>query len=191
MNGWTWLIIAIVVVLIVIGLLMTSRRRRTASLRGQFGPEYERVVEDADSRRAAESDLRDRQRERDQLEIRPLPETSRVNYLDEWRAVQERFVDQPSDAVDSANGLLTRVMTERGYPVADFEDRADLISVDHPQVVENYRFAHRVHESNLNKRASTEDLREAFLRYRSLFEEMLASGPGAQTGDTSSRGSSR
>jgi hypothetical protein len=177
-GTWIWIVIVVVVVLVIAAMVMRANSRRRASLRQHFGPEYERTVERAEDRRAAEGDLRQRERSRAELEIRPLPEAARVRSLDEWTAIQERFVDQPSGAVTSANDLLKRVMSERGYPVDDFESRAQLISVDHPAVVENYRAAHRVYESNLVERASTEDLREALLRYRSLFDELLH-GDGA------------
>jgi hypothetical protein len=105
--------------------------------------------------------------------MRPLPDAARARYVEEWCEIQARFLDEPATSVDTADGLLNRVMSARGYPVDDFEAQADLVSVDHPHVVENYRIAHRVQEVNRTKRASTEDLREALLRYRSLFDELL------------------
>jgi hypothetical protein len=100
--------------------------------------------------------------------------------------VQERFVDQPSEALVDAHLLVHRVMEARGYPMRDFEAQADLVSVDHPNVVENYRFAHGVHQRAREQQASTEDLREALLRYRSLFSELLDSGD-SQTGAAARR----
>lgn len=165
------IIIAVLVIAAIVAML--ARRRRTESLRRRFGPEYDRTVESAEGRREAEQDLRQRQKQRSALEIRPLPEAARVRYIDEWNDTQGRFVDNPSTAVEAAGGLLNRVMVERGYPMDDFDSQADLVSVDHPEVVENYRVAHRLHLENRAKRASTEDLREALLRYRSLFDELL------------------
>src|SRR5664280_3441412 len=149
--------------------------QRTASLQKRYGPEYDRTVESATGRRAAEAQLEDRSERRDGLEIRPLPEAVRLLYADEWRGVQERFVDQPSEALSAGESLLTRVMQERGYPVSDFDEQADLVSVDHPDVLENYRVAHDLQQRNKVHQVSTEDLREALLRYRSLFDLLLRS----------------
>src|SRR5262249_30718066 len=141
----------------------------------RFGPEYERTVQERDDRREAEADLRDRQKERDRLDIRPLAEPTRDRYAAEWRDTQERFIDQPSNAVVAADGLVYQVMAERGYPMENFEAQAKLISVDHPTVVASYRFAHRVCERAQSDQAGTEELREALLRYRSLFDDLLQS----------------
>jgi hypothetical protein len=182
-----WILIVIVAVIVVALIAMAARQRRTMALRQRFGPEYDRAVAAGEGRRAAEADLRDRQRQRAQLDIRPLAEGLRVRFAQEWREVQERFVDQPLDAVVAADGLVYRVMEARGYPMGDFDAQAGLVSVDHPDVVENYRFAHGIRERAQAQRASTEDLREALLRYRSLFDELLGADDG-QTGVTTSRG---
>lgn len=189
MATWMWILVVIAVVVVVALIAMAARQRRTTALRQRFGPEYERAVEAREGRRAAEADLRDRERQRAQLDIRPLPEGMRVRFAEEWRDVQERFVDQPSSAVVAADRLVYGVMEARGYPVGDFDAQADLVSVDHPDVVENYRFAHGIHERALAQRASTEDLREALLRYRSLFDELLRADDG-QAGVTARRGPS-
>jgi hypothetical protein len=174
MATWAWIVIVIVVVIIVAALAtMATRRRNTAALRERFGSEYERTVAVSGDQRTAEAALRGRQRERRRLDIKPLSETSRARYAGEWRAIQERFVDQPAEATDAADNLLHRVMQERGYPTVDFDAQSDLISVDHPDVVENYRVAHDIHGRAQDQQASTEDLREALLRYRSLFRELL------------------
>jgi hypothetical protein len=149
------------------------RRRRTENLRGRFGPEYDRAVEASDDRRNAEQNLLDRARKRDQLDIRPLPEAARARYAEQWRGIQERFIDDPAGSVGAAHALLDQVMAERGYPTKDFEEQADLVSVDHPRVVENYRAANDVYTRQRDGSASTEDLRDALVRYRSLFEELL------------------
>jgi hypothetical protein len=145
-------------------------------LRQRFGPEYDRTVGTQGGRHAAETELRARERQRAQLDIKPLPEAARLRFAEEWREVQERFVDQPQHAVADADTLVTRVMQARGYPMTDFEAQADLVSVDHPDVVENYRFAHGVSQRSQMEQASTEDLREALLRYRSLLDELLRPG---------------
>lgn len=173
MATWLWIVIVIVVVLIALAAAMAARRRRTMALRERFGPEYDRTVGAREGQRAAEADLRGRERERARLDIRPLSEAARVRYAEEWRVIQQSFVDQPEEAATAGYDLVNRVMEERGYPMRDFDARADLVSVDHPDVVENYRVAHGIHERARQHQASTEDLREALLRYRSLFEELL------------------
>jgi hypothetical protein len=177
MATWVWILIAIAVVAVVVIVAMAARQRRAAALRQRFGPEYERAVAAREGQRAAaEADLREREKQHALLDIRPLPEDTRARFAHEWRDLQERFVDEPSDAVVAADQLVNIVMDARGYPMGDFDTQADLVSVDHPQVVENYRVAHGIHGRALAQQASTEDLREALLRYRSLFDELLRAG---------------
>jgi hypothetical protein len=171
MATWAWILIAVVVVVVAALVVVVTRQRRTTELRQRFGPEYDRAVEARDDRRAAEAELREREKWRAGLDIKPLPEEARARYAREWQDVQEHFVDQPSDAVTAADKLIYSVMEARGYPVGDFDAQADLVSVDHPQVVEDYRYAHGIHQQA--PQASTEDLREALVRYRSLFDELL------------------
>jgi len=173
MATWAWIVIAIVVVVVVALVAVGARNRRTAALRGRFGPEYDRAVENSDDRRAAEAGLRAREKQRAQFDVKPLPEATRLRFADEWRDLQERFLDQPAQAADAADALITRVMEARGYPMSDFDAQAELVSVDHPDTVENYRLAHAVQQRSQTQQASTEDLREALLRYRSLFSELL------------------
>ena len=181
MATWLWIVIVIVLALIALAAVMAVRRRRTMALRESFGPEYERAVGAHDGQRAAEADLRGRERERARLDIEPLSEAARVRYAEEWTVIQQSFVDQPEEAPAAAYDLVNRVMAERGYPMRDFDARADLVSVDHPDVVENYRVAHGIHERAEQRQASTEDLRNAMIRYRSLFEELLgADGHAAE-----------
>ena len=187
MSPWIWVLIAVVVVVLAVLALMGSNRRRTATLRRRFGPEYDQAVQSADDRRAAEGQLQERAKRHSQLTIVALSEPARLRYAEQWREVQERFVDQPSEAVSEAEVLLARVMGERGYPVSDFDEQADLVSVDHPRMVQDYRIAHTINKRNANHQATTEELREAVLRYRSLFDELLR-----VDGDASSRpGTSR
>jgi hypothetical protein len=171
--AWVWVVIAIVVVVVVALVVMGARKRRTAMLRGHFGPEYDRAVENSEDQRAAEANLRAREKQRAQFDLQPLPEATRLGFASEWRDLQERFVDQPAQATGAADALITRVMEARGYPMKDFDAQAELVSVDHPDTVENYRFAHAVQQRAEMQQASTEDLREALLRYRSLFDELL------------------
>ena len=173
MAAWVWVVIVIAVVVVVALVAVGARKRRTAMLRGHFGPEYDRAVENSEDQRAAEANLRAREKQRAQFDLQPLPEATRLGFASEWRDLQERFVDQPAQATGAADTLITRVMEARGYPMKDFDAQAELISVDHPDTVENYRFAHAVQQRAETQQASTEDLREALLRYRSLFDELL------------------
>jgi hypothetical protein len=183
MSTWVWIVIAVVVVaavLFVAWRAVSSRRRR--GLQERFGPEYDRTVETTGNRRAAESDLREREQRHEELDIRDLSPAARDRYFEQWRAVQVRFVDAPGEAVREADTLVQQVMRDRGYPVDDFDTRADVVSVDHPHVVENYRAAHGVWAANERGEATTEDLRQSLVHYRSLFEELLGRG-GATAAD--------
>jgi hypothetical protein len=182
MSGLMWIVLIAAVIVVVVIAAVAIRQRRTHALQQHFGPEYDRTVEANDGRRAAEAELRGREKQRAQLEIRPLPAATRDRAGQEWSDIQARFVDQPSTAVISADALVCRVMGERGYPMADFDAQADLVSVDHPAVVDNFRVAHGVFALAQRQQASTEDLREALLRYRSLFDELLHDG-AAERGD--------
>jgi hypothetical protein len=191
MATWVWILIVIAIVLVIAFIAVAVRQRRAAALRQRFGPEYDRAVEAREGQRAAaEADLREREKQRALLDIRPLPEDSRAQFAHEWQGLQERFVDEPADAVVAADRLVYIVMDARGYPMGDFDTQADLVSVDHPQVVEDYRVAHGIHARAQAQQASTEDLREALLRYRSLFDELLRANDD-QTGVTARRGPAR
>jgi hypothetical protein len=174
MPVWGWILIAAAAVVIVaLVAWATMTQRRTKQLRGDFGPEYDRTIEIADSKKEAEAELAARKARREQLEIRALSSAARERYTAQWQTVQAQFVDSPAAAVTSADQLIQSVMAERGYPVDDFESRAADISVDHPQVVENYREGHRLAQTNSDGNDSTEDLRQAMRHYRSLFEELV------------------
>jgi hypothetical protein len=174
MATWVWIVIAVAAVVVLALVLWNAlRARRTRTLREGFGPEYDRTVADAPSKREAEAELAERRKRREELDIRPLDEGAREHYADEWQATQARFVDDPGGAIAEADVLIQRVMRERGYPVEDFEQRAADVSVDHPDVVNNYRAAHGISVAHERKRATTEDLRVAMQHYRSLFDELL------------------
>jgi hypothetical protein len=177
MNETLLLVAVIVVLLVVVGWLLFERRRST-ELRSTFGPEYERTVEDTGSRREAESELRQRRERVQALDIRPLATADRDRYANEWRQVQALFVDEPRAAIDDADELIGRVMQDRGYPVADFDQRVADISVDHGAVVEHYRTAHAIAERADATDTDTEDLRQAMVHYRALFEDLLGSSDG-------------
>jgi hypothetical protein len=173
MTGWIWLIVAVVVLGLGASALRARTKRRTGQLKGTFGPEYERSKTQAGSRRKGEADLTARQTRRESLDIRPLSVEARDRYSASWLQVQGRFVDEPASAVSEADRLVSAVMSDRGYPMDDFAQRSDDISVDLPHVVEDYRAAHAVSLANDHGKASTEDLRQAFVHYRSLFDELL------------------
>jgi hypothetical protein len=182
MPGWAWAIIvvaAIVIVAIVVWRAVAAKKTR--ALQGRFGPEYDRALDSADSRRQAEADLKARAERRDELDIRPLPPGARERYVGEWQHVQARFVDDPDAAVRESDMLIQQVMSDRGYPMDDFEQRAADISVDHPDVVENYRRGHALAEADANGSGSTEDLRLAMRHYRLLFEELVSAAEDEPT----------
>src|ERR1700761_862705 len=187
MATWVWIVIGIAVVGVIGLVAAQARRRRTTDLRDRFGPEYDRAIQNHDGRRAAEADLRAREKERAQFNIEPLSEATRLQFADEWRVLQEHFIDQPAQAAAGADTLITRVMEAQGYPMKDFDAQAELVSVDHPDTVENYRFAHAVQQRSQTQQASTEDLREALLRFRSLFDELLRPAGNGAAGATADR----
>jgi hypothetical protein len=175
MPTWGWIIIAIVVALVVVGAIAAymARQNQSKRLREHFGSEYDRTVSSRGEQRAAEKELTERERKREQLDIVPLTPEARDKYAESWHDVQTRFVDDPPGAVDDADRLVTDVLRERGYPIDDFDQRAADISVDHPNVVENYRAAHAIYLQQQDGGGGTEDLRQAFVHYRALFEELL------------------
>jgi hypothetical protein len=172
-NTTAVVIIVIVAIAIVIGVFFYIRRRRSAMLRKQFGPEYKRAVAQHGDQRKAEADLAAREERVRKLEIRVLTAEEQSRFLGAWKKTQSRFVDEPSRAVGDADGLVKEVMQTRGYPMGNFDQRAADISVDHSSVVTNYRAAHDIATRNKSGKATTEDLREAMVYYRSLFEELL------------------
>lgn len=174
MPEWLWILI-VVAALVVIGLIAWAvlARRRSEHLRERFGPEYDRTVSEQGGRRDAETELQRREEKRERLDIVPLSSESRERYLGSWREVQTGFVDEPTRALTEADRLVTDVMRERGYPMDEFDQRVADISVDHPQVVEHYREAHAIQLASENDETSTEDLRQAVVHYRALFEELL------------------
>lgn len=174
MPTWAWIVIVVIAALIVLGAIAAwTQQRKRSQLKERFGSEYDRTVSERGERRAAEKELADRERKRDQLDIVPLSPEAQKRYSASWQQVQGQFVDDPSNAVNEADRLVTDVMRDRGYPIDDFEQRADDISVDHPQVVERYRSAHGIAKKNAEAQATTEDLRQGVKHYRALFEELV------------------
>ena len=187
MPTWEWILIAAVAVLVVAGVIVAatraSGRKRTERLKQHFGTEYERTVSEAGDQHAAEKELTTRERKRDKLDIVALSPSALSEFADRWRKVQTAFVDDPASAVGTADRLVTEVMHERGYPVDDFDQRAADISVDHPQIVENYRAAHGIHLSQQKGDVGTEQQRKAFVHYRVLFEKLLDTENDLDTDD--------
>ena len=180
MNPLILLLVIAVVVLLAIVVWLVGSQRRTEALKTRFGPEYDRTLESEGDRRAAETELRQRQDRVAALDIQPLPAARRDQYAEEWRQVQAEFVDQPSQAITQADRLVGEVMEARGYPVGDFEQRVADVSVDHPGVVEHYRVAHDIASRRNDLTVDTESLRQAMVHYRALFEDLLGgSGDGS------------
>jgi hypothetical protein len=193
MNTVGWIVLGIAVLVIIVLVVMALRWRSRTKLQERFGPEYEREVAARGSERDATRHLRDVADRRDQLDIRRLDPAARDRYTRRWEAVQSEFVDRPGPALDDADRLITDVMRDRGYPVEDFGERAELVAADHPQVVEHYRAAHSArqrHRQGHDGQAGavdTEELRQAFVHYRALFDE-LVQGRGANDNDRSASG---
>jgi hypothetical protein len=177
MPVWSWFFIAagvvFVITLVMVLVLSVTGRMRTKRLKKRFGPEYERVVDEAEDQRAGEEELVARERKRQELDIVALSPEAYARYAGKWLTVQTAFVDSPARAVGDADRLVTLVMRERGYPIEDFEHLASDISVDHPDMVEHYRAAHTVHLAQEQGDIDTEAQREAFIHYRALFEKLL------------------
>jgi hypothetical protein len=174
MSTWVWILIAAVAIIVLGGIVWSAlRARRTRTLREGFGSEYDRTVAESPSRREAEAELKERQKRREQLDIQPLSPGSRERYVIAWQSTQAKFVDDPADAIEEADALIQKVMRERGYPVEDFDQRAADVSVDHPEVANNYRAAHGISVAQSRGNATTEDLRQAMKHYRALFDDLL------------------
>ncbi|GID98483.1 hypothetical protein ACFQFC_17925 [Amorphoplanes digitatis] len=173
----------VVIILIVVALLVVAavvygvRTGRRKQLRTRFGPEYDKVVGDADSRSEGERELREREKRHAELELKELSAESKAKYSVAWEEVQIQFVDSPGEAVSTADGLVTQLITERGYPTGDYDDRLADLSVAHAQTLEHYRDAHAISERSAAGEANTEDLRQALVHYRALFADLLGENP--------------
>lgn len=180
MDTTTITIIGVVLVLIVAFFLMApnfTNRNRTKKLQEKFGNEYDLAKEKSGDEKKAQAELLERQKHVETLDIRPLTEIERERYVKSWGEVQSRFVDEPNQAIVEGDRLIMEVMQLRGYPVSDFDQRAADISVNYPELVSNYRAARTIALKNEQKLADTEELRQAMIYYRSLFEELLEVKP--------------
>lgn len=175
----TYMIIAVVLVLVIVGAILApifARRKRSERLHDQFGTEYDHTVQALGDEKKAQTELDERQKHVKALDIRPLSVGERERYLTDWTAVQSKFVDEPGQAIVDADRLIMEVMHLRAYPVSDFEQRAADVSVSYPALVSNYRAARAIAIKNEQHQATTEELRQAVIYYRSLFEELLETG---------------
>lgn len=168
-----WMIAIIAAIVVAVGLWFVMETRRRRRLRARFGPEYERTVHDVGNVRRAEATLEARAKRVERLQIRALSAADSARFAEAWRELQTRFVDAPQEAVTEADRLIGEVMTARGYPLGDFDQRSADISVDHPQVVAHYRAARDIARRQGSGDATTEDLRQALVHYRALFEDLL------------------
>ncbi len=173
----TYIIIAVVLVLVIVGAMMMlpvfARRKRSEQLHEHFGSEYDHTVQALGNEEKAQTELEERKRYVESLDIHPLSVSERERYLPEWAAVQSEFVDEPGQAIVDADRLIMEVMNLRAYPISDFEQRAADISVNYPALVANYRAAREIAIKNEQRQADTEELRQAMIYYRSLFEELI------------------
>jgi hypothetical protein len=182
MTSLTWVILIIVIVAIALT-AFALMKARTRKLKSKFGPEYDRLVRERGSALTAERELEHREKRVEKFQIRPLSHEERDQFAHDWRATQERFVDDPRGAVAEADRLVHGTMKTRGYPIGgEFNERAADLSVDHPRVVEHYRAAHEIASRDAREPASTEDLRIAMQHYRELFEDLLGSHIDQLTG---------
>ncbi|WP_282785864.1 hypothetical protein [Nocardia sp. CC201C] len=175
MSGEVLTVVIVAVVLVVLALAMLAlrpmwRRRR---LRSKFGPEYDRTVQEAEDRKAAERELAQREQRHAELELRDLSDQEQRRYEMEWARVQERFIDDPPQALGAADRLVVALMADRGYPTEDYRQRVADLSVEHARPLDNYRTAHDIADRAADGRASTEDMRTAIVHYRELFQDLL------------------
>jgi FtsZ-interacting cell division protein ZipA len=175
MNVTAIIAIIVAVIALLVAMWAVWQTQRSKRLRTRFGPEYDYTVEREGDRRKAEAELAAREAQVKRLHIRDLTPQERERFASEWRQQQSRFVENPKQAVLEADGLVTRVMTARGYPTADYETRTAYASVDHGRLIGDYREAHAIAERSRNGQANTEDLRRAMISYRRLFEDLTGS----------------
>ena len=175
LDTQTWIIIAAVVVLggIAVGAWSFYQKKQSHKLQARFGPEYGRTVNELGSRTKGESELKAREKRVERLAILPLAPSEAARFTEAWQALQSRFVDNPKGVVVQAEQLVRELMEKRGYPMGDFERRAGDISVDHPDVVANYRAAQAIAVRESRGSADTEELRKAVVHYRALFDDLL------------------
>jgi hypothetical protein len=171
------IVLIVVVLLVAAAIVYAVRAGRRKQLQSTFGPEYDRVVGDADSRTEGERELREREKRHAELELKPLSAESKAKYSVAWEEVQIQFVDAPEQAVSTADELVTRLIAERGYPTGDYDQQVATLSVEHARTLGHYRDAHAISERSRGGEANTEDLRQALVHYRALFADLLGENP--------------
>ncbi len=175
-TTYTYFIVAVVLVLVIIGIILGpifARRKRSQRFHDKFGSEYDHTVKTMGNQKKAQTEMDERQKHVETLNIHPLSVSERDRYLADWNAIQTKFIDQPGQATVEADHLIMVVMQMRAYPVSDFEQRAADISISYPALVSNYRAAREIAIKNEHHLANTEELRQALIYYRSLFDELL------------------
>ncbi|MGX6602287.1 hypothetical protein ACWKSP_09165 [Micromonosporaceae bacterium Da 78-11] len=177
MSPTVTIILIIVVLVIIAAIVYGVQVGRRKKLQSTFGPEYDRVVADTGSRTEGEKELREREKRHAELELQPLSAESQAKYSAAWEETQIQFVDNPTEAVSTADELVTRLIAERGYPTGDYDDRLSNLSVEHASTLQHYRDAHDISLRSKDGSASTEDLRQALVHYRSLFADLLGADP--------------
>ena len=185
MSGGQVIVLIIVLLVIIALALVAVRASRRKKLQNTFGPEYDRVVADTGSRADAERELREREKRHAELELKPLSPESKARYSAAWEEVQIQFVDNPGEAVTTADRLTTELIAERGYPAGDYDDQIANLSVEHARTLGHYRDAHEISRRNSEGDASTEDLRQALVHYRALFADLLGEDPVQNSTSTS------
>jgi FtsZ-interacting cell division protein ZipA len=165
-------VIAALALMLLVGVWFYSSKSKSKRLREHYGPEYEHLS-DQDGRRHAERELQQREKRVEKLSIKELEPADRDRFANDWHDVQGKFVDDPRRAIVDADELVQKVMNARGYPMADFDQRAADVSVDHAEVVRNYRAGHDISEASRKGEATTEQLRQGMLHYRALFDDLL------------------
>jgi hypothetical protein len=186
MSAGQVIVLVIVLLVLIAAVLLAVRASRRKKLQKTFGPEYDRVVADTGSRADAEKELREREKRHAELELRELSPESKARYSSAWEEAQIQFVDNPGQAVATADDLVTDLIAERGYPTGDYDDQLANLSVDHARTLGHYRDAHEISRRSRDGEASTEDLRQALVHYRALFADLLGENP-VQTGSATTQ----
>jgi hypothetical protein len=186
MNTTAIILLIVLAMIVVVAMAFLLRQRRSKRLRSRFGPEYSRAVVETGGKTQAEAKLEQIEKRVEHYKLTPLSLVVRADFLSEWRSIQARFVDDPRNALTEADALIQKTMSARGYPMADFDQRAADISVDHPQVVEHYRAGREISVRHAQGRASTEDMRQAMIHYRKLFAELVGEPEMAQSATVAS-----
>ena len=180
MDTNTLLMIGIAVVVVLAVAFVVWRSQQSKGLKSRFGPEYDRTVEEAGGKRKAEAQLHTLEKRVEGFSVHPLTAGEATRFSAAWTSIQSEFVDNPKMAVGHADTLLGEVMSARGYPVTDFDQRSADLSVDHPVVVQNYRTAHDIAVRHERGDAGTEDLRQAMIHYRALFDDLVSQPPATE-----------